>query len=206
MELSGELVRLRRTAILSVALLFVIGVGLVATSLLGSTEAVDWYTVAYDFGLGALIATGVATVITMLLSRLEAREAAYIAERRKREAARLDEQREQADRARRESEAHWTNIEKELDQLGRDMGQTALEWKVDEESRKIQYLIVDTIEPILTQLYELRANVDPKFEHPNKPFVEAIMQGLRSQVEAERMASEKAGTSGSVSSVEEPPD
>lgn len=186
MEIANELVSLRRRAPSAVVLLFVMGVGLVTISLLGSAEPIDWYKVAYDFGLGALIATGLATVVSILVSRLEAREAAYTDERREQEAARLDAQRELADRTRREFQARLTTIDETLNQFGQDMRQSALEWKMEDESRKTQYLIVDTIEPVLTQLYELRTNVDPKFEHPNEPFVTAIMKGLRELVELER--------------------
>ncbi len=206
MDHSGELDRLRRIAILSVALLFVLGVGLVAVSLYRSAESVDWNKVTYDFGLGALIATGVATVVTMFLSRVEAREAAYITEQREQEAARRDATREQVDRMRREYEAHWTNIEKDLEQLGRDMDKTLLGFKIDNGFRQTQYLIVDTVEPILQQLYEFRTNVDPKFEHPDKPVVDAIMERLRALIENEQLAAGEPDVSPPVVSAEQPVD
>jgi ActR/RegA family two-component response regulator len=182
MERPTELTRQRRIAWIVVTLLLLVGGGLVVYSLLGSEDPLDRYSVAYDFGLGALIATGIATVLAMFLSRLEKQEDAYRAELREQEAARSEAQREELERARRAYETRWTDIQKQLDQLGRDMDNTILKWAIEDEARKIRHLIVDTVEPILEQLYEFRTNVDPKFEHPHKPIVDAVMELLRLQV------------------------
>jgi hypothetical protein len=144
-----------------------------------------------------MIATAIATVVSIILARLEAKETAQLQELREREVARQEAAREavalareQAARAREEYKAGLASIENALDQLNRDMNQATLESRIEVLSMNVGHLVQDTGRATLEQLYELRRNIDPKFVHPHEPIVAAVMATLDAEVPAEAVTAE----------------
>lgn len=142
-----------------ILIVLALGTALVTISVLVDPEAVTFAGVAYDLGMGALVATAVAAVLGRYMSSIEKRS-------------------ERAEQARQRS---WAHLEEQVDALGREMDRTLVEGKISDVGIAVKELEIKMWET-RRDVMAVREKVDPTWVHPDQPLRDELMAGLKDEV------------------------
>jgi hypothetical protein len=107
--------------------------------------------------------------LTMVEERHRSREAA-IAER--------------MERTERAQAQQWDVIEADLARLGRDMDRASVELAIGNVENEVKVLEIRVGE-VHDDIRQIRQKVDPRYVHPHKPLVDALVAKLESMVRRE---------------------